>query len=145
MQFSNANRFYDIRFNLLNLIQIVGEAATGKSLMCADLREVCRHDEWYKKHLYVIDVSNRQAMGYFDSCMRDYEYIVIDNADVLLTLELQLKICDSLFSDDKKTNNKWILIGRKLYVCAPINCVGVLAHKTADGNQYYSIDYTQKF
>jgi len=114
---------------MMNIIQIVGESATGKSLMCTDLRTQQRTDKWFRDNVLIIDESNLQFLEELDSYIKRYPVIVIDNADELITAEIAAKITASLVDYDNDRMNKWILIGRKPFSCVGIHSVGTLVKK----------------
>ena len=40
LEFTYKKRIYELRFNVFPVIQIAGKSASGKSLLCSDLRKI---------------------------------------------------------------------------------------------------------
>jgi hypothetical protein len=116
-------------------MQMGGKSASGKSLLCNDLR----------KYIFCEDIDNIKVVNVFDfkkipinylnDWVQNYDYIVIDNADILVTEEIQYIISDSV----NKRKNFWILMGRNDLWCVNFKCVGEL-HETILEDGIYKFD-----
>ena len=139
--FDNGSRHYAIRFNRTKIIQLRGDSSTGKTLFCSDLREQRTKIPDFPTIL-VIGSFNRESLGLLNDLNNlSYDLVVIDNADILLTPELDKAIFESLISANK---TYWIIIGRKWFDCCSYSgCRGVLRSRKIRGNAYtFEIEYT---
>ena len=119
------------------IIQIIGRSGSGKSLLCNDLQAyiiVSRRND-----IYITNIIDTKELRLEDTVLltEKYKYIVIDNADLLITEQIQELISDSI--DEKK--NYWIIMGRKDYWCVNIKCVGELIERREDRHSLFEIVY----
>lgn len=97
LQFKYEDRKYNLRFNRVPVMQIVGDSASGKSLMCHDIRELQATTNECD-NILVLDERNIKEQPWTntgeisDAVQKQYKYIVIDNADIILNMQLQLII-----------------------------------------------------
>ena len=110
LEFSYKDRSYYLRFNKFNIIFIVGGVC--KTLMCEDLKEVCKRDKSFS-NVCVLDIydsdkvlSVLQSKESYDR----YSIFVINNADILVTPEVNNII-------NSRRDRFWVLIGRRLPNC----------------------------
>lgn len=137
LEFSYKKRIYELQFNVFPVIQIVGKSASGKSLLCSDLR----------KHIFSTRRNDVNVVNVLDNTelttnkvrelIHDYIYIVIDNADLLITDQIQELISDS--SDEGK--NFWVLMRRNDFWCVDPKCIGELREQRKDGFTLFDVVY----
>jgi hypothetical protein len=140
LDFSYDKRHYSLKFNAMRILRITGESAVGKSLMCSDAlrRRVDKHG----KKIRVVrsgDADLFTSSAVDTLVAQEYKYFIVDNADILLTPELEAKILDSL---RQKNDVYWVLLGRKPRGFVSHNCVGVLKRDVKNGQHYFSVDYS---
>jgi len=137
--FKNGNRQYNIKFNRTHMLQLKGDSSTGKSLMAHDLREQRGKISNFPEIL-VIDVINRESIDFISMHKTSkYDLVVIDNADILITQEVDKIICKELLS----SKTYWIVIGRKWYnCCAYSGCRGILKSNHFRNKHEFYIEYT---
>lgn len=130
-------RNYNIEFNHLRILQIKGKASTGKSLFVSDFKEQMRVRKDLQNSL-VINWKNPNDINLItDNCK--YDYVLIDNADVLMTEEISRNIEKNL---EKNSDTYWIIIGRRDYDCIlSIGCIGELCSIIKGNKKYFYIDY----
>lgn len=139
LKFQNDNRVYDIAFNRIKVLQIKGDSSTGKSLLASDIKEQRDHDRQLGKVL-VINIDNSDLLELVRQSSEEYNYIVIDNADVILDEETDKIIWKKIIAS---TKTYWIILGRKFFNCTSYNgCNGILKQEKAEDKHYFSIDYT---
>ena len=139
LKFKIFNRVYNLEFNHIKIMQIKGESAIGKSLMVSDFLSYRGSDEQYKNSL-VINSEHPEGLDLItEQC--SYDYVVIDNADILLT-DREIKLIQKNLWGLNKTY--WVLIGRNFYPCVLSNgSIGVLVEKKINNTFCYEMDYTQ--
>lgn len=124
LKFEYDNRKYDIFFNNLHVILIIGNSAVGKSLMCNDLRAVKSDNNEDK--VVVLDINDIDIYKDFlrnKNNYKKYKYVVIDNADILVDDEVSNII-------DTELETRWILIGRRIPKCIKsLASLGILKKK----------------
>ena len=141
LQFKNDNRAYDIEFHHIKALQIKGESSTGKTLLANDLKEQRDHDKRLGRVL-VITVETKELLNLITQQSekeKEYNYVVIDNADILLDEETDRFIWEKI-----KANSKtyWIIIGRKFFVCTSYRgCQGILKREQLHDGYRFTIDY----
>ena len=139
LSFKNANRYYNLKFNHLRIMQIKGESGVGKSLFCSDLSVKKSIDADFS-NILIFDYKNKDMLPFIKD-FSSYDYVVLDNADLYMTERLGRVIEKDLLAVDSKTH--WIIIGRDYYPCVlSLGSVGVLVREEKDGNYYYSVDYS---
>lgn len=134
LHFQNDNREYLIEFNRVQVMQLMGDSAIGKSLFVSDLNEQKLGQQPHQEQqgqeckLLTITENNSEALELVKNPLEiDYDLVVIDNADILITEELDQAICEALF---KPTKTYWIIIGRNWFnCCAYDGCRGTLVNK----------------
>lgn len=138
LQFKYEDRKYNLRFNRVPVMQIVGDSPSGKSLMCHDIRELQATTNECD-NILVLDERNIKEQPWTntgeisDAVQKQYKYIVIDNADVILNMHLQLIIMSN-------PDIHWIIIGRNEFMCVPgLICKCVL--KNDNNNITVSYDW----
>lgn len=139
LKFEIFNRSYNLEFNHIRIMQIKGESATGKSLMVSDFLKYRSSDEQYRNSL-VINSEHPEGLALIkEQC--SYNYVIIDNADILLT-DREIKLIQKNLWGFNKTY--WIIIGRNFYPCVLSNgSIGVLVEKKINNIFCYEMDYTQ--
>ena len=139
LKFEIFNRSYNLEFNHIRIMQIKGESATGKSLMVSDFLKYRSSDEQYKNSL-VINSEHPEGLDLItEQC--SYNYVIIDNADILLT-DREIKLIQKNLWSANKTY--WVIIGRNFYPCVLSNgSIGVLVEKKINNTFCYEMDYTQ--
>lgn len=139
LKFKIFNRSYNLEFNHIRIMQIKGESATGKSLMVSDFLKYRSSDEQYRNSL-VINSEHPEGLALIkEQC--SYNYVIIDNADILLT-DREIKLIQKNLWGFNKTY--WIIIGRNFYPCVLSNgSIGVLVEKKINNIFCYEMDYTQ--
>lgn len=139
LKFKIFNRSYNLKFNHIRIMQIKGESAIGKSLMVSDFLSYRGSDEQYKNSL-VINSEHPEGLALIkEQC--SYNYVIIDNADILLT-DREIKLIQKNLWGFNKTY--WIIIGRNFYPCVLSNgSIGVLVEKKINNIFCYEMDYTQ--
>lgn len=138
--FKNENRYYDLKFNQLRVMQIKGESGIGKSLFCSDLK-IKKNIDTNFKNIVVFDFENSDMLNLVKDFSL-YDYVVFDNADLYLTDEL-CSIIESNILSDSKTH--WIIIGRNSFSCVlSLGCIGVLERKTKGIKHYFCVNYSIK-
>ena len=137
LEFMYGKRKYVLNFNVFPVIQIVGESATGKSLLCSDLENHIFESK--RKDAFVIDIFDLEGLDAARAfnLSEKHKYIVIDNADLIITEELQMLISDSI--DARK--NFWVLMGRNDFWCVDPKCVGVLRKRREAGIAVFDVVY----
>lgn len=139
LSFKLDNRAYSLKFNGSRVIQIVGDAATGKSLMCHDMREYSNIDKNFSDNVLVIDIEDEKLISV--EKMRNYRFVVIDNADLLITPEIDDEIAQS---QREAKPRFWIIIGRDERGTISGNSIGSLVRKEVGGKYQFSMDYNKK-
>ena len=139
LKFKIFNRSYNLGFNHIRIMQIKGESATGKSLMVSDFLSYRGSDEQYRNSL-VINSEHPEGLALIkEQC--SYNYVIIDNADILLT-DREIKLIQKNLWGANKTY--WVIIGRNFYPCVLSNgSIGVLVEKKINNTFCYEMDYTQ--
>jgi len=140
MKFEFENRHYDLEFNSM-VIQIIGESAVGKSLMYQDLQAHidANQELGFEKDYLLINYQNRKFYTNLEQ-LREFKYIFIDNADIVLNSAIDDEIIDS----QKTSRNYWVLIGREPRGSVPGNSVGILTRESKDGHHYFKMSYSSR-
>ena len=137
LDFNYDNRHYSISF-MSKAIQIVGEAAAGKSLMFQDLRYFANKSPSLQGQYLFVNHANHQETDI--NRMTLYKFVVIDNADIILTPEIERLIIQSQLEEE----TQWVLLGRSPLGCIITNSVGKLICEERDGQYYFYVDYKQR-
>ena len=140
--FSYANRHYYLQFNFLPIIQLKGYTASGKSLFVHDFGRIRKNHANFKNSLIV---NSRHPEGLQLIKHHKYDYVIIDNADILITPDLDAYIFYQVVSGE---STKYIIIGRRNYSCvATLSGVGALRCQQNEetGEFYFSVDYATTF
>lgn len=141
IKFTYKNRRYNLHFNNLPIIQVKGEGTTGRSMFFSDFESVSRVDKRYKNNLLINFKNSDMASLITFPC--SYDFVVIDNADIILNDELCEIIEKNLF-DNPKTH--WVIIGRDYFPCVlSMKCIGNLRVEKKGDVFCFSIDYTKKW
>ena len=139
LKFSHRNRRYDLAFNMAPVMQIRGDSGTGKSLMGSDLQA---EKEIQKKlsNVLIVNFKTRELLKLLSNNDKEYDFVVIDNADIILTPEYDNLIFEKII---QPTKTQWIILGRKSYNCViSAACRGVLVRQKIANTYYFTIDYT---
>lgn len=115
LEFAYKDRSYFLRFNKFNIIFIVDGVC--KTLMCEDLKEVCKQDKAFA-NVCVFDIYNSDKVLPVLKSKETYEkykYFVINNADILVTPEVNNII-------NSHRDRFWVIIGRRLPNCVLSLC-----------------------
>ena len=140
MNFDYDNRHYSLEFNSM-VIQVMGESAIGKSLMYQDLQAYINANPELGLENDFLFVNAQNKKEYTDvKRLRGYKYVVIDNADIVLTPDIDREIIES----QKDSRNYWVLIGREPRGSVVGNSVGMLVHESKDGQHYFKMDYSKR-
>ena len=109
----NGNRRYEIAFHRYNIVQICGLSATGKSLFFSDFVEQQLTTDKYNNCLLI----NFRTADRLEKLWTDhvYDMVVIDDADALITPELDEHIRNRVHTDP----TLWIILGRPAFSCVP--------------------------
>lgn len=131
-------RTYKIEFNHLRILQITGNSETDKSLLVSDfLDQRCIRQDL--SNSLVIDRMFPEGLKLItENCQ--YDYVIIDNADILVTEEI-----DKMIKENIKCNTKtyWIIIGRRVYDCVlSMGCIGELEETLVKNKRIISINYS---
>lgn len=136
IKFSIHNRSYNLQFNWWNKLQIVGNAASGKSLFCRDYKEYLTLLGKDKEVLFINYENPQDANIILDNNrLSKYKTVIIDNADIVVNTEI-----DKTIAED--TEIYWVLIGRNMYMSVPFACMGSLSKNE---NSEIIIDYSKKW
>lgn len=136
IRFSIHNRHYNLQFNHTNLLQITGNAASGKSLFFRDYKEYLKKVGKEKEVLFINYENPKDANVIHDNILLSrFKTVVIDNADIIVNERLDRVIVNN-------TDIYWVLIGRNMYMSIPLGCLGVLS-RNEKGE--IIIDYTKKW
>lgn len=140
LKLKNGNREYNIIFNGVQIIQLKGDSSTGKSLLASDIKEQ-RGQIVNFPNILVIDEFNNELLKLLEpEQIPEYDLIVIDNADILVTTDLDTLICNEL---NRNFKTYWIIIGRKRYKCCTYElCRGILENRHFKNKYTFSIKYT---
>ena len=138
LRLSNMGRTYKIEFNHLRILQITGNSETDKSLLVSDfLDQRCIRQDL--SNSLVIDRMFPEGLKLItEDCQ--YDYVIIDNADILVTEEI-----DKMIKENIKCNTKtyWIIIGRRVYDCVlSTGCIGELEETLVKNKRIISINYS---
>jgi hypothetical protein len=120
------------------IMQLAGKAATGKSLFFNDLRKHALYaNRTDIKLVNIYDCAEISTVA-LSGWIHQFVFIVIDNADLLITEQLQHMISDSV--DVRK--NHWVLIGRRDYWCVSPKCVGKLLIQDDEDTKKIYVSYS---
>ena len=137
--FENSGRCYEIHFNRTNILQLKGDSGTGKTLFASDLKEQ-RDNVPNFPRILVINYDNRELLELLTS-LNDlpYDLVVIDNADIILTKELDTAIYHALLSTSRAY---WIIIGRTWFDCCSYGgCRAILKSEKIRKKFYFHVEY----
>ena len=111
LQFSHEGRNYSLKFNKFNTMFILGDIAVGKSLMCQDLKDFIDYSKSLS-NVCVLDIYDKNYLTTLKSHESYFKYdvFVIDNADILVTPEVNNII-------NSHRDKFWVMIGRRLPDC----------------------------
>ena len=117
LAFRYMDRVYGIDFAQSNLIQLIGNSGTGKSLFVSDVRENLVE---LSKTFGTINIVDYKYLAYgtvkFEKLIENNpKLVIIDNADIILSKELDQKI--AVYNVENVNKVYWIIIGRKSYKC----------------------------
>lgn len=142
IDFTFRNRHYYIPFLMYPIIQLKGDSSVGKSLFVSDFDNIGAINEKYSNSL-IITRSTKQVMPLLES--KEYEYVLIDNADLVITPEIDSLIFDRITSDLK---TKYVIMGRRIYTCVgSLLGVGSLVRQYDKERDMYefSVDFMHTF
>jgi hypothetical protein len=136
-EFHYDNRYYSLDFKT-RVIQITGDSAVGKSLMYQDLQHclnmgAIRAEE---EELVLININQNRLLN--AEQRQPFKFIVIDNADLIITPA----IADEIVASTLAGRNYWVLLGNEPLDCVSSNSVGRLRREEREGRHYFSIDYS---
>jgi hypothetical protein len=134
LSFDYDNRYYSLGFNS-RVAQIAGDSGAGKSLMFQDLRHCMNRDAELAGQVLLMSVSDNRALT--AEQRRPYKYIVVDNADLVMSPEMD----DEVVASTLAGANYWVLFGREPRNCVSSDSVGVLKHEARDGKHFFYVDY----
>jgi hypothetical protein len=137
LKFNYDNRHYTLDFNS-RVIQIAGDSAAGKSLMYQDLQHCMNRDAKFGSKVLLININSNKDLT--AEQRKPYKYIVIDNADLIITPEIDEEIIES----QKEGRNYWIIFGREPRGSVIGNSIGVLTRTMQDGQYYFKMDYNSR-
>lgn len=133
------NRYYrlDFKFHDLNIIQIVGDSSTGKSLLCSDFRRQQGIDPNLANSLVVNVDSHIDLLLNLEHTQ--HNIVIIDSASLLVTPKVDEFIRKDVLS---KSPTRWVLMGRTYFDCAISNlCRGELQHTQKGNNVFVGMQY----
>jgi ABC-type lipoprotein export system ATPase subunit len=137
LEFKFRKREYELRFNVFPIIQIEGKSGSGKSLLCSDLKAHIAASNRDDVHVTNILETKELTLEEAVQWKEKYKYIVIDNADLLITEQLQELISDSV--DERK--NYWVLMGRNNFWCVDMKCMGELRERREGERTLFDVVY----
>lgn len=117
LKFQYKDRKYDLKFNRVPVMQLVGDAASGKSLMCHDIRRL-QIEKGKCRDILVIDEESVVQISWWGNSekaleeFKRYKYVIIDDADIIFNVPMQ-------FVAMAKPDIYWIIIGRNHFVNVP--------------------------
>lgn len=120
LKFRIGYRSYILEFRGYRVLKLCGDSATGKSLFASDLNKYEGDLGQFgtNEHVLVLSMRNRAALSMItDGAWKRYTLVVIDNADVLLTPQIEEIIKGSIL--DPENDTYWVIIGRKFHSCCP--------------------------
>lgn len=137
IKFVCMNRKYELQFHYTRYMQIRGDSGTGKSLFVRDFATVKEELPQYKNSA-IYDTRNYKDLKKLSKHC-EYDYVIIDNADYILTED----VADIIYENLKNQNKTcWIIMGRGLYSCTvSLACIGRLDVKEEDGYYHFTVNY----
>lgn len=124
-KFSYDTRSYDIWFNKFNILFLIGDSGTGKTLFFNDLNAWRIANQ--KTNILTITYDTMyENLRLMREHIDDYDLIVIDRADLIIDNNIDFFICNHL-------NKNWIIIGRKIHGCVP--SLTTLGRLVKEGNK----------
>ena len=156
LKFNYDNRFYELRFRLYNIVQIIGDSATGKTLMSSDLRKAVLAAEAEAEdakelgfaaddageltpdNIEVIVFTNKApAVDDFRKAAKECKYIIVDNAERAIS-EAARKVIVQSVADSA---NYWIILGRKPLKGIDVRCMAELVNRQEGKKRTFSLRY----
>ncbi|MEG1723772.1 MAG: hypothetical protein RR313_00120 [Anaerovoracaceae bacterium] len=138
INFTYLNRTYYLDFNHLRIMQIKGESTVGKSLFVSDFDKQKDIDTTFANSL-VINFFKKDLLNLItEDC--NYDFVIIDNADIILDDFTIEKIKRNLWNNGK---THWVIIGQNFYSCVlSLGCVGELIRERRNDKFYFRITYS---
>lgn len=139
IEFAFGNRVYQIDYHFYNIVQLVGDSASGKSLLYSDFLSIQKIDEETNEHKYTnCLLINKDSKDRLSKLFTGhvYDIVIINNADLIITPEIDMLIFEQVVSRP----TKWIIIGRRNYRCVPSPvCISELGRfeEKRDGKTQY--------
>ena len=119
LKFKIKNREYNINWYCMKIIKLAGDSAVGKSLFVSDFLLYRKSGKDKKaSNSLVINSTNPEGIQWLKTASK-YDYVIIDNAEGLITPKVDKIISNQIASG---TKTYWIIIGR-----TQLNCTAALA------------------
>ena len=99
IKFVCMNRKYELQFHYTRYMQIRGDSGTGKSLFVQDFAAVKEELPQYKNSA-IYDTRNYKDLKKLSKHC-EYDYVIIDNADYILTEDVADIIYENLKNQNK--------------------------------------------
>lgn len=103
-------------FTYYNIVQINGNSGSGKSLFFSDFQALQRVSKDYQNCLLINEYTQDRVEKLFSNHV--YDVVVIDNADLIITRELDFHISDEVLAHKPTL---WVILGRRSFYCVPCN------------------------